>query len=151
MTDHIADLSKKVLSHTQIRAMAEIDGWKWGEYRFDGKWIGRRVPCSPTELASKRVRLADMSLPIDTDEDGDYPDFNDLNLAMGVLKRWVNDPPENHLRKHDISYNSRGDYMVVVRQWKIGGLPVNTKIGRHMRPYLPIAIAEALMQIPKES
>ncbi len=147
MTDHIADLSKKVLSHTQIRAMGEMyaeqAGWKFITVSTEGFSGGccHIIHRKPSDFAGVEYCA----------ETREFIDFDDYNIAMGVLKRWVNDPPENHLRKHDISYNSRGDYMVVLRQWKIGGLPVNTKIGRHMRPYLPIAIAEALMQIPKES
>ena len=140
MNNHNADPNKKVLSHTQIRAMAEIDGWKWGEYRFDGKWIGRRVPCSPTELASKRVRLADMSLPVDTDEDGDYPDYNDYNLIMGVAKHWTRAGSQ---RLFEMSILQDG-YGVTLTDAAV------PRIEGSAGDFLPIAIASALMEITKE-
>ena len=152
MTDHIVDPNKKVLSSEQIRALAEIDGWRWGEYRFDGKWTGRRVPCSPRELASKRVRLADMSLPIDTDEDGDYPNFNDLNILIGMLEWLRTRSPRIYFKWIMLSSDEGVGVKLRERELDLMGEPIkDEKYVEVFNPDIRVAIAEALTQMKSKS
>lgn len=148
MNNHIVDPNKKVLSAAQIRVMAEIDGWKWGEYQFYGKWLGERVPCSPSELATKRVRIADMSLPLGANEAGAYPDFNDYNISMGVLERWKNRGANLYDREWNIGSDGTGYYADLRMNQNSKGIPKRQEINNADSPI--IAIAEALKQIEEK-
>ena len=126
--NHTADVRKKVLSHTQIRVMAEMyaeqAGWK--------DQIKRGMSIND-----------DGTLHIIDGGTGKFVDIdlNNLNIAMGALEWWHNDSVEHEFRRYGINQ----DVVVledisntVMIEWKRDEIP------------LPIAIASALMKITKE-
>ena len=159
MNNHNADPSKKVLSAEQTRAMAEIfaeqQGWK--------SQIKRGMSIND-----------DGTLHIINGSTGKFVDvdLNDLNIAMEVLKSLC-DTTEGRFRySYKITYPDVGNHCVSIRIFDIRDdqpadtlelcqthrLFVTVDVGKgqccgivsEVGSTLPIAIAEALMQITKE-
>ena len=121
------------LSHTQIRAMAKIDGWM------------NIVSIGSTTPTFRGIPPAHIDLKTITRYDGDFfmiPKYTDLNIAIAVLERLRENKTIDIWVVHT---NTRGFIVILIKgnpEGKVNRIAVEN-------PSLPIAIAETLMQITK--
>ena len=124
MTDHIADVSKKVLSAEQTRFMAEMYAEQHDIRKYqiiEDALLGDGIAWKERPGRKRVVR------------------FNDFNICLGVLEKWAKGPCESYNL-----YYSGGHYKLTLMV-DIGDLEPHAI--ENSDPSLPIAIAEALMKM----